>query len=137
MAGFMSVADSSQTIVIRSLGPGDEALVERLAEQDPPRTALLSDPRTRFVVALAGDEPVGFAFGYALPRRHGARSTFLVYEIGVDEPYRRRGIASRLMRELLAGRHDAFVLTEPDNDAANALYRSLGGTRSDVVMWEW
>ena len=56
---------------------------------------------------------VGFAFGYALPRRHGRPTTFLVYEIGVDEPYRRRGIAARLMRELLAGEEDAFVLTEP------------------------
>jgi hypothetical protein len=28
-------------------------------------------------------------------------------------------------------------LTEPDNDAANRLYESLGGVRSDVVMWDF
>jgi ribosomal protein S18 acetylase RimI-like enzyme len=131
------VAGTSQTIAIRSLGPGDDALVERLADQEPARAELLADPRTRFVVALDGDEPVGFAFGYALPRRHGVPATFFVYEVGVDEPYRRRGVARRLMRELLTGHEDAFVLTEPGNDAANALYRSLGGTRSEAVMWEW
>ncbi len=32
---------------------------------------------------------------------------------------------------------DGFVLTDPDNDAANALYRSLGGERVDSVMWDF
>jgi len=43
----------------------------------------------------------------------------------------------RLMQELLAGHDEAFVLTEPDNHAANALYASLGGTRVDSVMWDF
>ena len=126
-----------QTIAIRLLGPGDEAVLERLAEQEPARPDLLADERVRFAVAFDGDDPVGFAFGYALPRRHGLPTTFFVYEVGVDEAYRRRGIATLLMRELLAGQDDSFVLTEPENDAANALYRSLGGTPSQTVMWEW
>jgi hypothetical protein len=29
------------------------------------------------------------------------------------------------------------VLTEPNNEAANALYASLGGTRADSVMWDF
>jgi len=41
------------------------------------------------------------------------------------------------MQELLAGHDEAFVLTEPDNHAANALYASLGGTRVDSVMWDF
>ncbi len=107
-----------------------------LAEHEP-RTELLADPRVVFVAAFDGDAPIGFAFGYELPRRHGSPTEFFVYELSVDEPYRRRGIAQELMRELLAGREGAFVLTEPDNEAANATYRSLGGRRSDAVMWEW
>jgi ribosomal protein S18 acetylase RimI-like enzyme len=124
-------------VTIRRLGPGDEDVVRRLAEQEPARPELLADPRTVFVAALDGGHPVGFAFGYELPRRHGQPTELLVYELGVDEPYRRRGVATRLMRELLDGRDGGFVLTEPDNDAANATYRSLGGRRSEVVMWEW
>ena len=129
------MSDALQT-TIRRLGPGDEAIVERLAE-DAPQTALLADRNTIFLVAFVGDEPVGFAFGYVLPRRHRRATELFVYEIGVEDAYRRRGIGRRLLRELLAGHDDAFVLTEPDNEAANALYASLGGRRSDTVMWEW
>ena len=52
-----------------------------------------------------------------------------VYEIEVDERYRRRGIGKELMRTIAreAGAAEGFVLTEPDNEAANALYASLGG----------
>jgi ribosomal protein S18 acetylase RimI-like enzyme len=134
MGDFVSVTDDGQTI--RRLGPGDEAVLRRFAD-DEPQTALLADPRTVFVAAFDGDEPIGFAFGYELPRRHGRPTMFFVYELDVDERYRRRGIATRLMRALLAGRDEAFVLTEPDNAPANATYRSLGGTASDAVMWEW
>ncbi|MGZ4289713.1 MAG: GNAT family N-acetyltransferase [Gaiellaceae bacterium] len=125
---------SQQTI--RRLGPGDEDVVRRLATREP-QTALLRDERTIFVVAFDGDEPVGFAFGYDLPRRHGAPSILFVYELEVDERYRGRGIGRRLMTELLAGHEEAFVLTEADNEAANALYRSVGGKRSEAVMWDF
>jgi ribosomal protein S18 acetylase RimI-like enzyme len=137
MAGCVSVEDARQTVRVRRLAPGDEAVVARLAEQQPARTALLADDRVRFVVAFDGDDPDGFAFGYELPRRHGRPATFIDYEVGVDEPYRRRGIGRRLMAELLEGHDEAFVLTEPGNDPANALYASLGGTRVDSVMWDF
>jgi ribosomal protein S18 acetylase RimI-like enzyme len=121
---------------VRRLGPGDEDVVRRLAE-GPPQSALLADDRTVFVAAFDGEEPVGFAFGYSLPRRHGNPAIFFVYEVDVDERYQRQGIGRRLLQELLAGQHEAFVLTEPGNDAANALYASLGGTRVDTVMWDF
>ena len=128
---------SGQTIV-RRLGPGDEDVVRQLADDDP-QTALLSDESTIFVAAFDGDRPIGFAFGYDLPRRHGAPSILFVYEVDVDEPYRRRGIATELMRALRRESRsaEAFVLTEPDNEAANGLYASLGGTRVETVMWDY
>jgi ribosomal protein S18 acetylase RimI-like enzyme len=136
MAGFLSLGDPRQTVIVRRLGPEDEDVVRALAE-DEPQTALLADDRTAFVVAFAADEPVGFAFGYELPRRHGIPTIFFVYEIEVDERYRGLGIGGRLMRELLAGHERGFVLTDLDNDAANALYRSLGGRRRDIVEWDF
>jgi len=137
MAGFLPVSTSGQT-TIRRLGPGDEGIVRLLAE-DEPKTLLLADERTIFVAAFDGDTPVGFAFGYELPRRHGAPTILFVYELEVDEAYRRRGIGTALMTELrrLSSATEAFVLTEPDNDAANALYASLGGTRVETVMWDY
>jgi aminoglycoside 3-N-acetyltransferase I len=133
MRRCLSVSASCKT-VIRRLGPGDEEIVRRLAEGEP-QTALLADERTVFLAAFEGEEAVGFAFGYVLPRRHGKPAGMFVYELDVDERYRRRGVATRLMRELLASAPGAYVFTEPDNDAANAFYASLGGTRVETVMW--
>jgi aminoglycoside 3-N-acetyltransferase I len=125
----------SQT-TIRRLGPGDEDVIRALAE-DEPQTALLADDRTTFVAAFDGETAVGFAFGYVLPRRHGRPTIFFVYEIDVDERYRGRGIGRRLLEELLFGQEEAFVLTDAANEAAMALYASLGGTRVDSVMWDF
>jgi ribosomal protein S18 acetylase RimI-like enzyme len=132
------MGDSTQTTV-RRLQVGDEDVVRRLAEDGRPQTALLADGRTIFVAAFDGDEPVGFAFGYVLPRRHGAPSMLFVYELDVAEAYRRRGLATRLMQRLFAeaGGVEAFVLTDADNVAANATYAKLGGERSEAVMWDF
>ena len=126
---------------VRRLGPGDEDVIRRLAE-NAPQTALLADDGTIFLAAFDGDDPIGFVFGYDLPRRRGAPSILFVYEIDVEPAYQRRGIAKRLLTELLRigrtrGAAEAFVLTDHDNVAANALYASLGGVRSDVVMWDF
>jgi aminoglycoside 3-N-acetyltransferase I len=117
---------------------GDEEIVRALAEHEP-QTALLADERTIFLAAFDGDQPIGFAFGYVLPRRHREPSILFVYELGVDEAYRRQGIATRLLTELQRAAPDSasFLLTETDNDAANALYESLGGERSEAVMWDF
>jgi aminoglycoside 3-N-acetyltransferase I len=111
--------------------------VIRALAEDEPQTALLSDDRTVFVAAFDREEPVGFAFGYVLPRRHGRPTIFFVYELDVDERYRRQGIGRRLMEELLFGEEEAFVLTDAGNEAAMALYASLGGTRDDSVRWDF
>jgi len=123
---------------VRRLHADDEEVVRRLAE-DVPQTGLLVDERTIFVAAFSGDEPVGFAFGYLLPRRHGKLSMLFVYELDVVASHRREGLATRLMQELFAhgGGAEAFVLTEPDNVAANATYATLGGERSEAVMWDF
>jgi ribosomal protein S18 acetylase RimI-like enzyme len=126
---------------VRRLVPGDEDVVRTLAEHEP-QVGLLADEATIFLAAFDGSEPIGFIFGYELPRRHGFPSILFIYELGVDEPYRRQGIARRLMTELeqiarARGIGEGFVLTEPDNEAANTLYESLGGERSDAVMWDY
>ena len=132
---------AGEQTVIRRLGPGDEDVVRKLAD-DEPQIGLLADDATIFLVAFRGAEPVGFVFGYELPRRHGAASILFVYELDVDEAHRRQGIGGRLMRELAEiarsrGVSEGFVLTEPENDAANALYRSLEGERVETVMWDF
>jgi len=134
------VTHSLQTTV-RRLGPGDEDVVRELAE-GAAHTALLADEHTTFLAAFQGKKPIGFVYGYELLRMDGAPSMLFVYELGVDEAFRRQGIATMLMTELeqiarSRGIAEGFVLTEPDNVAANSLYESLGGERSEVLMWDY
>jgi ribosomal protein S18 acetylase RimI-like enzyme len=130
-----------EAIIVRRLGQGDEDVVVRLAEHEP-QTALLADEHTIFVAAFQDAEPIGFVFGYELPRRHGHPSIFFVYEIEVHAAYRGEGVATKLFVELeriarSRGIREAFVLTDSDNGPANRLYESRGGVRIDSVMWDF
>ena len=129
-------------IAIRLLAPGDEGVVRELATYDGPGDpeALLADPRSLLLVAFDADHPVGFVLAHELPRRHGDRANLFVYEVDVAESHQRRGIASALLAGLAGlarerGIRVGFVLTEPDNEPANALYRRLGGTSQLDVEW--
>ena len=127
---------------IRLLAPGDEDVVRELATYDGPGDpeALLADPRTLMLVAFDGERPIGFVLSHELPRRHGDRAKLFVYEVEVADSHQRRGIASALLARLrdLArerGVRTGFVLAEPDNGPANALYRSVGGEDEVTVQW--
>ena len=135
---------------VRRLGPGDERVVEQLAEEASPARAaeLLADERTIFLAAFEGEEPepepIGFVLAYELLRRHGDPSRLFVYEVGVTPEARRRGVATELLRELARiartrGIRRGFVLTNETNEAAMELYRSLGGVRpnADDVLWDF
>ena len=133
---------AGEQTVIRRLGPGDEDVVRKLAD-DEPQIGLLADDATIFLAAFRGAEPVGFVFGYELPSGgtgplRSCSSTSSTW----TRRTRRQGIGGRLMRELAEiarsrGVSEGFVLTEPENDAANALYRSLEGERVETVMWDF
>jgi ribosomal protein S18 acetylase RimI-like enzyme len=131
-------------VIVRRLGPGDEAVVRRLAEDAAPQSDLLAEERTIFLAAFDGHDPIGFLLAYELLRRRGDRSQLFVYEVGVDDGWRRQGVATALFREL--ARIDrardiarGFVLTNEANEAAMELYQSLGGVRpnSDDVLWDF
>jgi len=118
--------------------------VRALATYDGPGDpeALLADPRTLMLVAFDGVHPVGFVLAHELPRRHGDRSKLFVYEVDMAETHRRRGIAKALLARLAdlareRGIRVGFVLTDADNAAGNALYRSVGGVSREVVEWEF
>ncbi|MFL5962189.1 MAG: GNAT family N-acetyltransferase [Gaiellaceae bacterium] len=76
------------------------------------------------------------------PQQTTVRSILFVYELEGNAACRRQGIATRLMTELeriarSRGITEGFVLTEPGNAAANTLYESLGGRRSDAALWDY
>jgi ribosomal protein S18 acetylase RimI-like enzyme len=66
-----------------------------------------------------------------------------IYELGVDEPCRRRGIAAALLcalaiKALELGCTGMWTGTERGNAAALAAYRSLGATvDTEPVLIQW
>ncbi|MFP3991516.1 GNAT family N-acetyltransferase [Streptomyces sp. E11-3] len=104
----------------------------------------LDAPGHHLFLAYEGATPVGFISGIELV--HPDKGTEMcLYELGVDESFRRRGIGRALVatleglaREL--GCYDMWVGVEPDNEAALATYRSAGGKDDDsfaMIAWEF
>lgn len=135
-------------IKIVALEPGDEALVTGAAHlfDGPPRpdaTAhFLTEPGHHMLLASRDDQPVGFVTGVELT--HPDKGTeLMLYELSVDERFRRRGIGRDLVRALDAlgrerGCRNLFALADGDNDAALATYAFGEATRqNDVVMFTW
>jgi ribosomal protein S18 acetylase RimI-like enzyme len=133
---------------IRRLGPADEGLLERagpLFDGQPipaVSTAFLNEPGHHLLVAMLAGEPVGFVTGVEMLHPDKGREMFL-YELGVAEGFRRRGIATRLVEALrrLAKEHRCYgmwVLADTGNAAALATYRRAGGQAVPAgTMVEW
>ena len=109
---------------------------------DPARlAAYLSEPGHHMVVAIDGGVVVGQTA--AVVHRHPDKPTELyIDEVGVAPPYQRQGIARRMLEEMLAigrslGCEEAWVGTEPDNEAARALYAKRGAEAETFVMFAY
>jgi ribosomal protein S18 acetylase RimI-like enzyme len=92
------------------------------------------------VAALHGDAIVGGLAGYVLPKFEQPVSEFYIYDLAVDEAWRRQGVATGLIRELqrvaaARGIDVIFVQADLGDDPAIALYTRLG-TREDVLHFD-
>lgn len=133
---------------LRWLGPGDERVVERAGHlfDEPPRPAwtarFLARPGHHLCIAFVDDEPAGFVTGVEMTHPDKGTEMFL-YELSVDEAFRGQGIGRALVRALADRAHGLgcvgmWVLTDRDNPAALATYRSAGASEeSDHVMLGW
>jgi ribosomal protein S18 acetylase RimI-like enzyme len=144
---------------IRRLIPGDEDAACRVVEQVKLAAeevvapsvdraymrSFLADERNYLITAYVDGALAGFILGYDLARVDGARPMMFLYEVGVDQPYRRRGIGRALVEELKRccnARNcvKMFVSASASNAAAMALYRAaggVGGPQSDAAAFEW
>jgi [ribosomal protein S18]-alanine N-acetyltransferase len=102
----------------------------------------LDDPNHHLCLAYEGEEAVGFVSGVEVTHPDKGTELFL-YELAVDEPHRRRGIGTALVRALAdvgraQGCYGLWVLTDRVNEAALATYRAAGAVEeSDQVMLTW
>ncbi|MFT3852864.1 MAG: GNAT family N-acetyltransferase [Ilumatobacteraceae bacterium] len=103
---------------------------------------LLEQPNHHLCIADLDAEPAGFVTGIEMTHPDKGTEMFL-YELGVDEPSRGRGVAKALVRALIAraearGCYGVWTLTERANTAALATYRSTSpDEESDEVMLGW
>lgn len=98
----------------------------------------LVDPRHHLAVAIDDEVVVGFAS--AVHYLHPDKPPQLwINEVGVAPSHQRRGLARALLDALLAkgralGCSEAWVLTEAENAAARAAYRSAGGDETAGIV---
>ena len=133
---------------IRTIGAGNVAAVIAASPLfDGPAAARVAqrflDAEGHYLlVAYEDGRPVGFVSGVEMTHPDKGTEMFL-YELAVDEAYRRRGIGSALvtaLRDLAIAHHcyDMWVLTDADNPAALATYGRTGADeKSTHVMLTW
>lgn len=102
--------------------------------------ACVADSAHILLVARKDGQVVGQCL--ALVHRHPDRATELfIDDLGVTPACRRQGIGVRLMHQAIAegraaGCSEIWVGAEPNNAAANALYRSLGLAERLAIIHE-
>jgi len=137
------------SVEIRFLDAGDENAVlaaRALFDHEPDIDAtrrFLAEPTHHLLVAYdPAGSPVGFVSGVEMTHPDKGTEMFL-YELGVDEPARRRGIGRSLVEALAAlaeerGCYDMWTATDTDNVAARATYARAGAqTNPPQLMLEW
>ena len=103
----------------------------------------LAHPDTLLLVARWDGEACGFLSAYRLQRFDRRGAEVLLYEIGVEEPFQRRGVGRALVEEAKRwaaelGADELWVLTEEDNAPARALYAATGGREeTGFTMFEF
>jgi len=123
-------------------------LLENIAEEvfdediNPQRLATyLESPGHLMIIAVCGNQVIGQVAGYV----HGhpdQASDLYIDNLGVAPPFQRRGIARRLVDEVLAwGKtlecRQAWIVTETGNSAARALYEGRGAAAEPIVMFSY
>jgi ribosomal protein S18 acetylase RimI-like enzyme len=104
--------------------------------------SFLASEGHHLLIGYADGVPAGMVTGVEMTHPDKGTEMFL-YEMGVDEPFRGRGIGRALVTALAdlareRGCYGMWVVTEGDNAAAEATYRRAGGTAEEgqtVLVW--
>jgi aminoglycoside 3-N-acetyltransferase I len=126
-AVFAKAFDDAKSYL--SAQPSDDYLISLLERDD-------------FIplVAVSDGKVVGGLAAYVLTKFEQERSEVYIYDLAVDENYRRQGIATGLIYKLreiarAIGAWVIYVQADHGDDPAIKLYESLG-TREDVLHFD-
>jgi aminoglycoside 3-N-acetyltransferase I len=144
-------------VTIQHLGPGEVELLRKMLEafghsfedvntylrqqaDDAYLTGLLGSDYFIALAAVQDNTVVGGLAAYELKKFEQERSEIYIYDLAVRSEYRRRGIASELIKQLRAiakkrGAYVIFVQAHLTDEPAIALYTKLG-TKEDVLHFD-
>jgi len=101
---------------------------------------LLSSSAFIAVAAFRGERVVGGIAAYVLPKFEQVRSEVYIYDLAVQESFRRMGVATGMIAELrklanVRGAYVIFVQADYGDEPAIALYTKLG-IREEVLHFD-
>jgi len=137
----------SMQIIRLDAGDVDKVIAAAdLFDRQPQRAAtarFLAASGHHLLIAYDGPTPIGFVSGIETVHPDKGAEMFL-YELGVAESHRRRGVGRALVERLagIARSLDCYgmwVATDDSNTAALATYETAGATRDDqpAVILTW
>lgn len=148
---------SSETVLIRRLGPADVPLLRGLnllfgdafgeretyiceLPTDGYLESLLARDHVITIVALAENKIVGGLVAYELDKFERMRREIYIYDLAVDARYRRRHIATSMIEDLRKiglqrGAWSIYVQADYGDNPAIALYEKLG-IRKEVLHFD-
>lgn len=114
----------------------EEARYAEAPPSDDDLKARLTRPHVIVLAAMEGERPVGGLIAYELPKFEQAKSEVYLYDLAVDAPFRRRGVAAALIEALkpiaqACGADVIFVQADRDDASAIALYRKLAAREAE------
>ena len=142
---------------VRTIGPSDIGLMRELnalfgrtfndaetycaaSPDDSYLATLLARRHIVVVVAVAEAMVIGGLVAYELEKLERSRSEFYIYDLAVEEKYRRRGVATACIECLQAiaakrGGWVIFVQADYGDDPAISLYQKIG-VREEVLHFD-
>jgi ribosomal protein S18 acetylase RimI-like enzyme len=132
------------TDVRRITDPADVHAAAALFDHPPRPDAterFLREPGHHLLLAYVDGAPAGMVTGVELTHPDKGTEMFL-YELGVDEAYRNRGIGRALAAALAElarerGCYGMWVLTDDDNPAAIKAYSAAGAVPQESTRLLW
>jgi len=112
------------------------------ALQEEATARFIASPTHHLLLAYDGDRPVGMVSGVETTHPDKGAEMFL-YELGVVEDARRRGVATALVNALAMlardrGCYGMWVAVDADNAAALATYGGAGAhEEAPAVVFSW